>query len=171
MSIIYKIINIINGKIYVGKHISADDNYIGSGLLLRQAIRKYGREKFKKEILEICSEEIVDQREIHWINKLNATVRGIGYNLTKGIKRPEEVRRRISKSRMGIIHSEEHRRKISKTLLGRKLPEITKSRMSKARKGIPQKKIKCPYCNKKGGTTMYRWHFENCKNKRAINND
>jgi len=28
-------------------------------------------------------------------------------------------------------------------------------------KGIPQKKIKCPHCDKESGITMYRWH--NCK--------
>ena len=38
-------------------------------------------------------------------------------------------------------------------------------RMSKNKKGKTQEKIQCPYCKKEGGTTMYRWHFENCKEK------
>lgn len=29
----------------------------------------------------------------------------------------------------------------------------------------PQVKVICPYCNKQGGNSMRRWHFENCKNK------
>ena len=33
-------------------------------------------------------------------------------------------------------------------------------------KGIPQKQIMCPYCNKSGGATnMKRYHFDNCKYK------
>ena len=37
--------------------------------------------------------------------------------------------------------------------------------MSDSRKNIKQKILKCPYCDVSGGTTMYRWHFENCKFK------
>jgi hypothetical protein len=43
---VYKIINIINGKIYIGKHSSTDinrDSYLGSGIAIAKAIKKYGR--------------------------------------------------------------------------------------------------------------------------------
>jgi hypothetical protein len=37
---------------------------------------------------------------------------------------------------------------------------------SLARKGVPQKKLTCPHCNKAGGNAnMVRYHFDNCKNK------
>lgn len=84
MSIIYKTTNLQNGKIYVGKAKVNDQNYLGSGVILSQAIEKYGREYFKKEILEECDDNIVDLREIFWIKELNSTDRNIGYNLTKG---------------------------------------------------------------------------------------
>ena len=50
---IYKTTNIINNKIYIGKHKTTDpnDDYIGSGKHLWRAITKYGRENFKKEVL------------------------------------------------------------------------------------------------------------------------
>lgn len=32
-------------------------------------------------------------------------------------------------------------------------------------KNRKQNKVKCPYCDKEGGNTMGRWHFENCKYK------
>ena len=57
---IYKITNKINGKIYIGKHSTdnLNDGYIGSGVVLKQAIKKYGVENFTKEIIEFCDKEV-----------------------------------------------------------------------------------------------------------------
>ena len=54
--IIYKTTNLINGKIYVGFHSTDDleDSYLGSGWILKAAIKKYGKENFKREILMVC---------------------------------------------------------------------------------------------------------------------
>ena len=50
---VYKITNIVNNKIYIGKHSTDNikDGYMGSGLCLGRAIKKYGIDKFKREIL------------------------------------------------------------------------------------------------------------------------
>lgn len=81
--VIYKTTNLINGKFYVGKDAKNNPNYLGSGKALKHAIDKYGKENFKKEILEVCSslDELVE-REKFWINELNALTEG--YNMTEG---------------------------------------------------------------------------------------
>ena len=55
---IYKTTNLVNGKIYIGQHIGkVNDSYLGSGVVLHNAIRKYGRCNFKREILRLCYTE------------------------------------------------------------------------------------------------------------------
>ena len=50
----YKTTCNVNGKVYVGVHKTdnINDGYMGSGLLLRRAIHKYGKENFTVEILQ-----------------------------------------------------------------------------------------------------------------------
>lgn len=55
--IIYKTTNKINGKIYVGLHSTdnLEDGYLGSGWVLKQAIKKHGRDNFTREILLVLT--------------------------------------------------------------------------------------------------------------------
>lgn len=67
----YKITNNINGKIYIGIHSTTniDDGYMGSGVLLNKAIKKYGIEHFTKTILETFNDiQTMKIRELEIVN-------------------------------------------------------------------------------------------------------
>ena len=85
---VYQTTNLINGKIYVGVHatLKLDDSYLGSGKLLLQAIKKYGRKNFKKEIQFIFeSEEQMYQKEAEIVTR-EFIQRPNTYNITEGGK-------------------------------------------------------------------------------------
>ena len=109
---------------------------MGSGVVLKQAYKKYGLENFKKEVIEYYNSlGELNSGEIYWIVKFNSTDQNIGYNLTYGGDGggipTEETRRKMSESHKGILKgkpkSEEHRRKMSQSLKGKPSPNKGKS--------------------------------------------
>ena len=83
--IIYKTTNLVNQKYYIGKDQKNNPEYLGSGLALNRAIKKYGRENFIKEILEECADPTsLANCERHWIAKLNACKDPMSYNVHEG---------------------------------------------------------------------------------------
>lgn len=54
---IYKTINLVNSKMYIGKRHFDDKEkwkeYLGSGILLKRAIEKYGRDNFKEKYCKL----------------------------------------------------------------------------------------------------------------------
>ena len=94
MPYIYKIINQINDKIYIGKtsHLTLNERFqehISDSLKshrekrpLYDAFRKYGIENFSIELIEqVENDEIASERERYWIKELNTY---IGFNNSKG---------------------------------------------------------------------------------------
>jgi len=151
MSVIYKITNLINNKIYVGKDVKNRSYYYGSGKVLKFAIKKYGKENFKKEIIEECDKEQLSKREVYWIKKLRSNTANIGYNLTSGGEGGDtftnnlykkEINEKRSKSLKGKLSGEKNpskrtevRQRISKTLKsgyssGRIIPPMLNKTMS-----------------------------------------
>jgi hypothetical protein len=69
---IYKTTCDVTGKYYVGMHSTnnLEDGYMGSGDRLRYSIRKYGKDKHTKEILEyLPTREELAKREREIVNK------------------------------------------------------------------------------------------------------
>ncbi len=69
---IYKTTNLINGKYYIGMHTTDDlnDGYVGSGKRLWYSIKKYGKENFKCEILEMLPDRSsLKEREKELVNE------------------------------------------------------------------------------------------------------
>lgn len=139
--LIYKITNKLNGKIYIGQHQTdnLDDGYMGSGVAINRAIKKYGIENFSKEVLfDVEDAELMDFIEELIVDEEFVT-RPDTYNLKTGGEKhcrySEEARRRISESLKGKHLSEEHKKKISESELGRVVSEETRKKISEANKG------------------------------------
>lgn len=104
---IYKTTNLINGKIYIGQHKAEefDSTYKGSGTLLQEAIKKYGKENFKVQLIKECFDRNdLDYYEVYYIDKFNSRNLSIGYNITQGGQ---------TKFFTGMKHSKESKIKMS----------------------------------------------------------
>lgn len=87
---IYRIVNLINNKTYIGQHRYRDSqnpmkDYWGSGYILKGAIKKYGTDNFKKEIIysRIRDKATADAMEIYAI-KNEKLVGHAEYNISTG---------------------------------------------------------------------------------------
>lgn len=84
MIFIYITENLINGKKYIGSHKTdnANDSYLGSGLYLKKSIKKYGKDSFKRIILEeFDTPDDAYLKEEFYIKKFN-TLSPNGYNIS-----------------------------------------------------------------------------------------
>ena len=84
--LVYKTTNLVNGKIYIGKHETdhLNDGYLGSGNLLKLAIAKYGEENFQREILFECSSrEEMNAKEAELVNEEFLKRKDV-YNIKQG---------------------------------------------------------------------------------------
>jgi group I intron endonuclease len=93
MGTIYLIKNKNNGKMYVGQtkrklkyriteHLNQSQKE-QPRLLIHRAIKKYGKDNFDYDVIEICDDSCLDEREQHHINTLQ-TISPYGYNLAQG---------------------------------------------------------------------------------------
>ena len=100
---IYRIFHIETGKSYIGQSVNIPNRIFVHfhGYTIRNAVnilaadmKVYGKSEFDWEILEICSEDVIDFRESGWIDSLN-TIDPNGYNLRSGGSRGKYARKQI----------------------------------------------------------------------------
>ena len=161
--LIYKITNLINNKIYIGQHVTTNinDDYMGSGDHIKNAIKKYGIENFKKEIIAECSSfdemndlegELVNQDFVNNPNTYNHAIGGTyGWKNCLKYKSEEEIqniRKHANEVFLNLFKDPEYRKqhaeKISnglkeagfdpRTFLGKTHSEETKRKMSETHK-------------------------------------
>ena len=123
---VYITTNLINGKQYVGSHNGQKEGYMGSGVLILKAIKKYGPKNFRREILEEnLSIEESRLNEEKYIKKYN-TLQPNGYNIspTGGLGiygcHSENTKRKIGNSNRGKKRSVKTRQLMAKKAIGRK---------------------------------------------------
>ena len=145
--VIYKTKNNVNGKYYIGKHSTddVDDHYLGSGLLLQEAIKKYGVKNFSKEILFYCdSKEELDRKEKEIVNQelvldpntYNIALGGQGGNLGRNVN--QKIGKSMSRALTGKKKSKKHIESISRSKKGHTVSENTKKAIGKKIASIRQ---------------------------------
>jgi len=107
---VYVTHNKINGRKYIGSHNGKRNYYLGSGVYLNKAIKKYGRESFEKEILAKCkTAKEVRSLEEYYIDYYNAYKSPLFYNATKhagGVSSVSKKNRNIiSKTNIGNTYN------------------------------------------------------------------
>ncbi len=103
--VIYKIVNLLNNKIYIGQtknfrkrkyyHILSLNKGKSRCRRLQNSWSKHGESSFKFEIIENCTLNNLSDREIYWIDFYNSTI--TGYNLEKGGRENKELSQETKK--------------------------------------------------------------------------
>jgi len=152
--VIYKITNLINGRQYIGRDSKNNPNYYGSGPAIKNAIKKYGKENFKKEIIEHCSSlETLIEREEYWLNHYDAANNKKFYNIHNYGKGGTSDISGERNPMFGKKHTAETKRKLSELKIGKKASLETKIKMSEMRRGSnnPRYKMGHLYTGEKNG--------------------
>lgn len=140
-TIIYKITNLINGKIYIGqttmslqKRWKAHRKKGSNCVALARAIQKYGKQNFKVEQIDVaCDLDELNYKEEYYI-RLYDCIAPKGYNLCAGGKNriaSDITRKRISEHHADV--SGEHN-----PMYGTKRPEV-----GERNKQLKSKPVRC----------------------------
>lgn len=150
---IYKTTNTINSKMYIGKserNIHESKDYYGSGKLLKNAIKKYSKCNFKKEILYVVDDlELLDFIEELVIEKYKNKFGNNCYNIANGgsggnnHKYKNDIEKQKFSEKMSILnagskngffskeHSDETKQKISENKTGVAMSDNFREKCSK----------------------------------------
>lgn len=123
---IYKITNLVNGKTYIGQSINIERRFWDHRCVshetnrhLKHALIKYGKDNFKYEVIEECSAEMLDEREMYYISKLSPEYNVLAGGQGKGRCLSDDVKEilRLHGKRQWAMKSEEEKARIIKNNL------------------------------------------------------
>ena len=105
---IYIIRNTINSKVYIGQTRTSIKQRWNEHLrhaqygdqVINRAMKKYGIDKFYIETLEVCSTELLDYKEMYYIDLYDSTDKSKGYNVSIGGNTPRFKRKTLSISNL-----------------------------------------------------------------------
>ena len=153
---IYKITS-PSGKIYIGQSVDIKTRFRKYKYLnckrqtyLYNSFQKYGVENHTFEIIEECTLEQLNEREIYWGTYYNVLNKN-GLNLRLGDangKCSEETKQKIGKGNKNKIMSEEAKNNISKALKGRKITWDTPGPKGYKHSEESKEKMRKPRVNK-----------------------
>lgn len=98
---IYIIRNTVNNKVYIGQtRVTVEQRWkehirhaAYGDQVINRAMKKYGIDKFYVETLEICSLDVLDEREMYYIDLYDSTDKSKGYNVSIGGNTPRFKRK------------------------------------------------------------------------------
>jgi group I intron endonuclease len=135
---IYCIENMINGKKYVGQGINVEKRMKhphSECKIIYDAIKKYGKENFKRYVLVYCEDFELERLEIRCIKIFRSHVSEWGYNVGWGGKSAMTGRTGEKNPFYGKTHSEKTKKLMSDMRLGKHRSEEIKKASSIARSG------------------------------------
>jgi group I intron endonuclease len=130
MRYVYIITNQVNRKVYVGQSKDPKGRKAGHWRGARKnakghlydAMRKHGLENFTFQIIEECTDDLIDERESWWIAHHDSINPSKGYNKESGGHAnktlSEETKRKLSEANKGVIFSPERCANIAASKLG-----------------------------------------------------
>ena len=150
-----------SGRVYIGiakntrkrwqEHVQSARN--GSRCVLHSAIRKYGFDNFKKEVLVTSTFAYVKDLEVKAIAAYG-TMAPVGYNLTaggdgtNGYAHTGETKQRVSAAQKGRTFTEEHKRRLSEARKGKTMSEEQKQKIRATVKAVPRSAEWCANISK-----------------------
>ena len=143
-------------------------DYLGSGTLILKAIKKYGKENFKKETLEEClSISDMELRETYWINQFNALKDPIFYNLEDNRKRGTNPFQNKTEEEKQIIYKKRGDKQKGIEKIGNKKPKpegFAKAQMERFKDRGPrteESKVKQSISRtNKGNVSVYQFNLD-----------